>query len=563
MKDFSNRSAFFAAKSDRPGKSHPLMEELAHGLATGGITRREFLRYTALLGLSSAFFGTTRASTAYASAGRGGLLRVAAPVQKVDHPARLAWVSPSNQIRQVAEYLTFTDQRNITHPYLLDHWEVSFDLTTWRLTLRNDLRFNNGDECTADDVIFSMRQWLDPEIDSSMRGILGDYLSPSGIEKTGRYQVTLHLDRPEIALPEHLFHYPAVILNHRTFEGDFLKRPHGTGPYVLAELSPGERCVLKRRPDYRIKGPDGKPLPYLDEIRFIDMGSDIIPQIEALGKGLVDIVDLGDSGGSEVYEATRDLSDVTLASVAAAHARVLRMRVDRAPWSDNRVRSAMKLCQHRQNILDQAYFGQGFIGQDFHVHPHHPEYCEQIPPGYDPEKARQLLGQAGYPQGLDVELIFGEGWKDVLTYAEILKRDAAPAGFRIRLHPITNREYRKQWMDIDFGITPWVHRPLGTMVLNLAYSSDKDGKPVPWNETRWTDPEFSRLLAAANTTIDPAERKKMFCKLEKIQKDRGSVGISYWRNAWMVAGKGVCGLSPHPSLYLFLDRVWKEPVQES
>ena len=66
-----------------------------------------------------------------------------------------------------------------------------------------------------------------------MLGLVGKYLDSTGIEKTGQFQVKLHLKHPELAVPEHLFHYPAIVCNHKTFEGDFIKKPHGTGPYTL------------------------------------------------------------------------------------------------------------------------------------------------------------------------------------------------------------------------------------------------------------------------------------------------------------------------------------------
>ncbi len=101
-----------------------------------------------------------------------------------------------------------------------------------------------------------------------------------------------------------------------------------------------------------------------------------------------------------------------------------------------------------------------------------------------------------------------------------------------------------------------VHRPLGTMVLNLAYTSDNSGKPLPWNETRWVDKEFSDLLTDANMTLDIDERRRIFCKLEEIQMTRGSIGIACWQKTWVVARKRVHALKGHPNLYLQLDKVW-------
>ena len=539
---------------------HPQIPELVDQLEKGKLTRRDFLRYSTLLGLSlgaaASMTGIPLPRQASAAIKRGGTLRVASPIQKVTHPAQFSWIAPSQQLRQVAEYLTLTDENNITHPLLLQNWQASDDLKTWTLNLRKGVTFNNGDPFTSDDVIFTFNQWLDKDVGSSLLGMIGSYLDPTGIEKVNAHQVKLHLKRPEIAVPEHLFHYPALVLNHRTFEGDFIKRPHGTGPYTLEVYREGERCVLKKREGYWRKGNDGKALPYMDTVEFSDMGTEMAPQIAAIQSGEIDMIDLSDAAGTDVYQALKDDPGVNVLPVTTCTTRVLRMRVDLKPWDDNRVRTALKLCQHREKILALAYFGQGLQGQDTHVYQKHPEYCEKTTPAYDPERAKQLLKEAGYAQGLEVNLSVGSDWTDVVRFAEVLKQDAAPAGFRINIQTMPTSQYWEKWTEVDLGITPWTHRPLGTMILNLAYTADEDGNPVAWNETKWVDKEFSKLLEEANGTLDVEERRKIFCKLQQIQIDRGSVGISYWRNVWMVTRKRVQNAVSHPNGYLFCSELW-------
>jgi peptide/nickel transport system substrate-binding protein len=542
-------------------KLHPAIHDLKEGMEKGKISRREFLRYATLLGMSAAAasqvagFGWPPKVFA-AKPERGGTLRISGQVHKITHPAQFSWVAPSQVTRQVAEYLTWTDGKNITHPYLLKNWEVSEDLKTWTLNLRQGIKHNNGDLFTSDDVVFTFNQWLNKDVGSSMLGLVGKYLDATGIEKVDNYQVKLHLKTPEIALPEHLFHYPAVVLHHKTFEGDFIKQPVGTGPYTLERYLPGERAFLKRRNDYWQKSGDDKPLPYMDAMEFIDMGNEMAPQIAAVKAGEIDMIDLGDSAGVDAFQALKDDPNVTITPATTASTRVLRMRVDLKPWDDNRVRLAMKLCQHHEKLLALVYFNEGLQGQDFHVYPLHPEYCEKPIPKYDPQRAKKLLEDAGYKNGLDVNLAVGSDWPDVVRYAEVLKQDAAPAGFRINIKTMPTSQYWEKWTEVDFGITPWMHRPIGTMVLNLAYIADESGKPVPWNETRWVDDEFSELLKKANGLINVDERRKVFCKLEEIQMERGSIGIPYWRNQWFVTRKRVKNIKGHPSVYMLFNEVW-------
>ena len=119
-----------------------------------------------------------------------------------------------------------------------------------------------------------------------------------------------------------------------------------------------------------------------------------------------------------------------------------------------------------------------------------------------------------------------------------------------------NSQYWETWSENALGITTWAHRPLGTQLLNLAYTSTDDGKPVPWNETRWVDPEFDRLLVQANGTLDVDARRKIFCQLEEIQMTRGSIGLAYWCNFFNVARQQVQNFEGHPAGYLMFKDVW-------
>lgn len=391
-------------------KVHSHIPEMLEQVKTGTLSRREFLRRSTLLGLSAGiarqlvgFSGVVRNARA-AEIRRGGVLMISCSVMKVTHPAQYSWIQPANIFRQVLEYLTITGPDNITRPYLCESWKVSEDLQTWTFNLRKGVRFNNGDAFTADDVMFTIGQWLDKDVQSSMLGLIGDYLDMNGLEKVSDHQIKLHLKRPEIAVPEHLFHFPAQILNHKTFQGDILKAPHGTGPYTLEVYSEGQAAELKARSDYWQLGADGKALPYLDGIKFIDMGTERAPQIAALQSQDIHLIETSDNPGPDIMLAVQNDPNIQVLSVSTAQTRVLRIRSDVHPWTDNRVRRALKLCQNREKILALAFHGQGLQAHDTHVYPNHPEYCRKSIPGYDPQKAKALLKEAGYPEGITVNL---------------------------------------------------------------------------------------------------------------------------------------------------------------
>ena len=543
--------------SNRP---HPLIGDARSLLDAGAMDRRDFIRTATLLGTSAATAfsmagcgqgdqGPAPAPSVSSTPRRGGELRIGSAVQRVDHPARLSWVEGANQMRQVAEHLTETGADNVTRPWLLESWEANDQVDVWTLHLRRGVRFTNGAELQADDLIFNFSQWLDPDTGSSMLGLMS-YLDPSNVEKVDDYTLRLHLSQPQIAVPEHLYHYPAMIL-HRGFEGDFIKQPVGTGPFTLREYAETERAVLERRDDYWKPGADGLPLPYLDRLIYLDLDPDT--RVAAMQAGQIDNIYQPRPAD---WQALKDVPGISTRPVSTAQAFVLRMRVDVAPWNDVRVRNALKLCQDREKIRQLAYFGQGDLGPDAHVAPIHPAYCEKEWPQYDPQHSRQLLVEAGYRDGLKVTLASKNDMAEP-EIAQALRELAAPGGFDIDLDITEPSSYWERWTEVDLGITSWTHRPLSTMVLALAYTSDKEGKPVPWNETRWMDDEFDDLLSQANRTLETDARRKVMCRIEDIMQERGPIGIPFWKMVWNITRSEFQNVRAHPTAFdLFYD-VWK------
>jgi peptide/nickel transport system substrate-binding protein len=547
---------------------HPYIPELADLYLRGKVSRREFLRYATLLGMSVAGAGAflagcgpteapaepeaTTPAEAEGMPKRGGTWTSSLQLQLLDHPARLSWVEGANPVRQVSEYLTETGPDNITRPYLLDRWEASEDVKTWDLYLKQGIKWNNGDEFTTEDVMFTFGEWLNEDVGSSMLGLLAYLRGMQDIEKVDDYHIRLHLQYGDIAVPEHLFHYPAVVL-HRSFEGDIIKQPVGTGPFTLEEYAEGERAVYKRRTDYWRNGADGEPLPYLDEVRYISTDKDA--GVAALQSGQVDT--LYDPRPAD-FLALKDNPDLAVRAASTSQCLLVRMRVDLEPWNDNRVRSALKMCQDRAKILQLSYFGEGDLSIDAHMSPVHPAYCEKDIPAYDPEGAKALLQAYADEKGLTLPLKVTLATKNDQAEPEIaqaLKELALPGGFDITLDITEPSGYWDRWTEVDLGITSWTHRPLAVMVLPLAYTAEAIGN---WNETRWTDPEFETLLREAQGTLDVEARRSIMCKMEDIMQERGPIGNSYWKNVWNITRKEFKNVKAHPTAYDLLYDVWKD-----
>ncbi len=207
-------------KGEKREDGHPYLPELKDLYRQGRVTRRQFLRHATLLGASvagaSAFLASCTAETpeptkapeptkvpdptkapdptatpAPAGPTRGGTIKVASRVHKLAHLSQISWANPTHQMMLVTQFLTLTDENNVTQPELLESWEPSEDLQTWKLNLRQGIKHNNGDDFNADDVIFTLNEWLKEDVASAQLGVVGGYLSPENIERVDDHTVTL------------------------------------------------------------------------------------------------------------------------------------------------------------------------------------------------------------------------------------------------------------------------------------------------------------------------------------------------------------------------------------
>lgn len=536
------------------------LASLRRQLAEGRIGRREFLRYAVLVGLAvpEALAEIGAAGTARAALPQGGTLRLGTRVKDIKNPHTYSWGAyDSNVCRQVCEYLTLTDHDNVTHPWLLERWQVSDDLQTWTLALRPGVKWHNGEDFTADQVIWNLRRLTDPAVGSSFLGLVKGYLMrevPDGtgadgkprtrlvlwdaqaIERVDAHTVRLHCHSPQVAVPEHLFHYPALML-YPGDNGVFGPGAQGTGAFTLTDFEAGKLARVRAVKNYWGEGPQ------LEAIEFIDLGDDVSAGISALASrqvhGLVDTDPMQ-------YPALHQIPFLQFYQVSTAETAVLRVKLDAKPFDDARVRQAMRLGLDNTEIMQVALRGLGTAGQNVHVAPVQPDYGRVPAVRRDVAQAKQLLADAGYPTGFETTLYLpaSPGWLAAACQAAV--EQWQEIGLRVKLSVMPGAAYWDVWTKVPFGCTLWYHRPLGVMVLGLAYRAG-----VPWNETGYANPAFDRLLAEAEGTLDAARRSAVMAELEAMLQADGPMVQPLWRTLFTFMDHAVQGFTMHPSQYVF------------
>jgi peptide/nickel transport system substrate-binding protein len=561
----------------RRGNLHPAIPELAEELRQGKIGRRDFLRTVTLLGMSATaaytlagkITGKFLMPTAQAATPkRGGNLRVSMNVKESSDPAIYDWSEKGNLARHMTEPLVQIAKDGVARPHLAEGWEASDDLKTWTFRLRKGVKWSNGDDFGADDVIFNFKRWLDPATGSSNQGRfssmttkvdtgekdkdgnpkMSTVASEGALEKVDNHTVRFHLNVSDLSLPESMADYPALIVHRRFAEegGDLTKNPVGTGAFTLKEFAVGEKAVLVKRMDAPYWGGE----VYLDRITYIDHGDDPAPAIAAIAS---DQVDAWMRPSVEQLGTLKNLPNIKVYEVVTAQTGVARMRVTEKPFDNKKLRQAFQACIDVPRILEVAYQGLGAPAEDHHVAPVHPEYAKLPKQKQDYNLAKKLLTDAGYPDGikLTIDCVAIPTWEQ--NTCKALSEMVKPGGIDLAINIMPGGTYWDRWMSTPLGFTSWTHRALGVQVLNLAYRTG-----VAWNETAYANPEFDKLLGEAGSKLDVDERRKVMAKLEKILQDDAIISQDFWRSVFTAATKRIHGIYAQVALEHHYNKVWIE-----
>ena len=490
------------------------------------VSRREFLNIFAAGAAAAVGAVSLSGLSGIASAQDGGALRIAWLTPATLDPRSASGDSEIAILNALYDYLIETDAAANLVPRLASSWEHSDDGLVYRLNIRADATFHDGSPLTVDDVLWTIQWHLESE--STVASLLS---SVESVAAAGDSAIAFTLSAPNPDFLYNLTDNKFVILQEgaENVGTEF----NGSGPFALEEIIPGDRAIMRANSDY------WGGAPSIDRLEFIFF-DDQQAGIAAVQGGSIDGILRLDNSSFLGFAA--DVNFNTTDIPTSGH-HLTRLRSDRAPGSDARVRKAFKLATDRDAIWERVQLGFGAVGKDSPIGPAFGQYflADAAVPARDPEAAAALLAEAGYPDGLDMILHTPNSgtWPDL---AQAIAAQWEEAGIRVEVQlEDENTYWAEAWMEVNLGVTGWGARPIPQLYLDLAYHSE-----APWNESHYSNARVDELIEIARGALDEDERRAAYKEIQQILLDEGPVVVPYFFAQFMVLAGKVSGVQLQP-----------------
>jgi len=412
---------------------------------------------------------------------------------------------------------------------LAEEISPSADRLTWTIRVRDGVLFSNGKPLGAEDVAFTLNRILNKR--NPLPGAVG--LAPvdtNSFKILDRRTLQLKTAFPYSSLPDNLAAWYVKIVP----VGYNPKAPVGTGPFMARTFVPGVKSLFVRNPHYWQEG-----LPYLDSVSIVEF-SDDNARLNALLSGVIDAMD---QVPTSLVAELRSNKDVVVSVSPSGAWRPFTMRVDVAPFSDVRVRQAMRLIVNRPEMGTIANGGYFSLGNDIFAR-YDPAYDKALPQRHqDIAQAKALLRRAGYEK-LRVQLTTADIAPSVNQASLVLQEQARLAGVTIDVKTVSvSSFYGPGYTKYPFAVDTWFYTPY------LAQLTQGMLPSAPFNETHWDDPAYNALYKQAIESFSEAKRIELIHEMQTIEYNSGGLiiatfpdSIDAWRSNVQGLESGVTGL---------------------
>jgi peptide/nickel transport system substrate-binding protein len=487
------------------------------------LTRRQLLKGAAGIAAGASVLGLagcggdegtgvgTGGATGTTAVKRGGIMQVSFSDSSTDEsldPAISELNNDSFYTGQIYEGLTVADTEWGVHPVLAEEWESNEDATEWTFTLRQGVTFHDGTPFTAQDAAYSIGRLLDEDVASPLFSRLEPSLDPDGISVPDDATLVLTLKRPDSLMPLALSARHAMIVKDGT--ADFsVANAIGTGPFKVKSFRPGQSWEVERNTSYWEQG-----LPYLDGIRGVVIGEQST-KVQSVVSGEAHIADPINYSAASTVTGNAELLEFSGATYL-----LVAMDQTKEPFNDERVVDAIKMAVDREQMLNAVFQGYGDVTADVPVPPDDFFYPTDLSTEQDIEGAKALLAEAGYPDGIDLELNTSDSYGGMVDLAVAFQQVVEPAGIRVKINQGSPDTYWDQvWLVKPMYVSYYTRRHPNE-ILSVTYASK-----APWNECKLKNPELDDLLSEGLRTTDRDEQQQIYQDALRQVNDKHGTSI--------------------------------------